>query len=374
MIGAATAAPPHMVQSEMSPFTLIDLFAGCGGMTLGFRETGRFRSVLAVESDPDAAEAYRLNFGKHVAQSPIEDVASFQKVDVIIGGPPCQGFSPLNRGFVGFERRGLWREYLRALEQAEPQAFVMENVPELLRSAEYTEFKRLAKRLGFTIDEDVLNAADFGVPQRRRRAIVIGLRAEVVPWPAQTHFDPDRLEGRDGVPWTTFREAVSGLPLRPDGTAWHRRRNPRPESVRRYKAVPRDGGDRFAMQRNLDRAGLGHLVPRCWREKPKGTTDVFGRLWWDRPACTIRTEFYKPEKGRYLHPSAHRPITLREAARCMSFPDDFVFPEHQAMTSVARQIGNAVPPLLARRIAESLAEILSQRRSTASDEVIENAA
>ena len=86
------------------------------------------------------------------------------------------------------------------------------------------------------------------------------------------------------------------------------------------------------MQRNLDRAGLGHLVPRCWRNKPTGTTDVFGRLWWDRPAYTIRTEFYKPEKGRYLHPSAHRPITIREAARCMSFPDDFVFPEDQTMT------------------------------------------
>jgi DNA (cytosine-5)-methyltransferase 1 len=129
--------------------------------------------------------------------------------------------------------------------------------------------------------------------------------------------------------------------------------------VRRYKAVPRDGGDRFAMQRNLDRAGLGELVPRCWREKPTGTTDVFGRLWWDRPALTIRTEFYKPEKGRYLHPSAHRPITVREAARLMSFPDDFVLPEDQAMTSIARQVGNAVPPLLAQRIAESLAAALA---------------
>ena len=125
--------------------------------------------------------------------------------------------------------------------------------------------------------------------------------------------------------------------------------------MRRYKAVPRDGGNRFQMQKNLDRAGLEDLVPRCWREKPTGTTDVFGRLWWDKPAYTIRTEFYKPEKGRYLHPFAHRPITVREAARCMSFDDSFVFPEHQAMTSVARQIGNAVPPLLARRIAETLA-------------------
>lgn len=136
------------------------------------------------------------------------------------------------------------------------------------------------------------------------------------------------------------------------GTA---RETPTEESKRRYKSVPRDGGNRFQMQVNLDRNGLEDLVPPCWRNKPTGTTDVFGRLWYDRPAVTIRTEFFKPEKGRYLHPSAHRPITVREAAKLMSFPDDFEFPEHQSMTSVAKQIGNAVPPLLAQKIAESLA-------------------
>jgi DNA (cytosine-5)-methyltransferase 1 len=340
----------------MKSYTMIDLFAGCGGMSRGFQDSKRFRSIFAVESDRDAAATYKENFGDHVACSPIEDVASFRSADVIIGGPPCQGFSALNRNAVGFERRGLWREYLRALEQAEPRAFVMENVPELLRSEEYAEFARRAEGLGFTVEGDILNAANFGVAQRRRRAIVIGVQSGSVTWPEKTHANP--AEGElpdDRVAWVTFRKAVEGLPLSPDGKAWHRRRNPRPESVRRYKAVPRDGGDRFAMQRNLDRAGLGHLVPRCWREKPTGTTDVFGRLWWDRPSLTIRTEFYKPEKGRYLHPSAHRPITLREAARCMSFPDDFVFLEDQAMTSVARQIGNAVPPLLAQKIAETLA-------------------
>ncbi len=330
--------------------TLVDLFAGCGGMTRGFEDSGAFRSVFAVEFDRDAAATYAANFGDHVARGAIEDVAVFPEADVVIGGPPCQGFSPLNREAVGFERRGLWREYLRALEAARPRAFVMENVPELLRSAEYVEFKRQAEALGFAVEGEILNAADFGVPQRRRRAIVIGVREGAVPWPKPTHAERAR--------WVTFREAVEGLPLRADGQRWHRPRRPRPESVRRYKAVPRDGGDRFAMQRNLDRAGLGDLVPRCWRNKPTGTTDVFGRLWWDRPALTIRTEFYKPEKGRYLHPSAHRPITVREAARLMSFPDDFLLPEDQSMSSVARQVGNAVPPLLARRIAESLAAAL----------------
>jgi DNA (cytosine-5)-methyltransferase 1 len=182
---------------------------------------------------------------------------------------------------------------------------------------------------------------------------VIGTRKEAVPWPAETHGDPDLVHDRES--WVSFRAAAEGLPLTPDGENWHRPRNPRSFSVRRYKAVPRDGGNRFQMQRNLDRAGLGELVPRCWREKTTGTTDVFGRLWWDRPAYTIRTEFYKPEKGRYLHPSAHRPITVREAARCMSFPDDFELPEEQAMTSIARQVGNAVPPLLAQCIAAELA-------------------
>lgn len=341
---------------------MIDLFAGCGGMSRGFEESGRFRGIFAVEADRDAAETYRENFGDHVAEAPIEDVASFPQADLVIGGPPCQGFSPLNRNAVGFERRGLWREYLKALEQAHPVAFVMENVPELLRAAEYAEFKRRAEALGFTVDGKILNAANYGVPQRRRRAIVIGIRSETIPWPQVTHAE-NVSQTEAPKPWVSFREAVKGLPLQPNGKDWHRARSPRPESVRRYKAVPRDGGDRFAMQRNLDRAGLGELVPRCWREKPTGTTDVFGRLWWDRPTLTIRTEFFKPEKGRYLHPSAHRPITLREAARCMTFPDEFVFPEHQAMTSVARQIGNAVPPLLARRIANALGAALESEIS-----------
>jgi DNA (cytosine-5)-methyltransferase 1 len=349
--------------------TLVDLFAGCGGMTRGFEDSGTFRSVFAVEFDRDAADTYAANFGGQVACGPIEDVAAFPAADVVIGGPPCQGFSPLNREAVGFERRGLWREYLRALEAIEPRAFVMENVPELLRSAEFAEFQKRAEALGFKVESEILNAADFGVPQRRRRAIVIGVREGSIPWPTPTHADPSpnlrplvahrATRGRGLPPWVTFREAVEGLPLQPDGRRWHRPRNPRPESVRRYKAVPRDGGDRFAMQRNLDRAGLGDLVPRCWRNKPTGTTDVFGRLWWDRPAITIRTEFYKPEKGRYLHPSAHRPITVREAARLMSFPDHFVLPEDQSMSSIARQVGNAVPPLLARHIAEALATALA---------------
>src|SRR5581483_8589751 len=178
-------------------------------------------------------------------------------------------------------------------------------------------------------------------------------------WPQQTHASPDKPV--HGLPtWRTFRGAVEGLPLRPDGINWHRGRNPRPMSLERYKTIPHEGEGRFQLaERRPD------ITPPCWLRKKTGSTDVFGRLWWDRPAFTIRTEFYKPEKGRYLHPSEHRPITVREAARCMSFDDDFRFPELQPMTSVAKQIGNAVCPALAERVARQLAATLRADRRIA---------
>jgi DNA (cytosine-5)-methyltransferase 1 len=333
----------------MKTYSLVDLFAGSGGMTLGFEQTGRFRSVLAVELDQAATETYRRNFGNHVIAGPIEQVEDFPPCDVLIGGPPCQGFSPLNMLGVGLERRTLWREYLRALEQGCPLAFVMENVPELLRSAEYHAFCDAARKFGYMVEGRILNAADYGVPQRRRRAIVIGSRVGAPRWPEQTHFAPSAV-ALGGEWWRTFRDAVAGLPLNPSGQQWHRPRDPRPVSLERYRTIPGEGEGRFELA-----ARRPDITPACWLRKKSGSTDVFGRLWWDRPAYTIRTEFYKPEKGRYLHPSEHRPITVREAARCMSFPDSFEFPDEQPMTTVAKQVGNAVPPLLARALAICLA-------------------
>jgi DNA (cytosine-5)-methyltransferase 1 len=339
-------------------YRLTDLFAGCGGMTRGFHDAGRFTSVFAVESDHDAAASYRANFpGVGLLDGRIEEVTEFPEVDVVIGGPPCQGFSTLNRQGAGLERRKLWRQYTRALEASNAIAFVMEQVPQLLDSRECAALIRAARKLDFEVDARVLNAADFGVPQKRKRAFVIGLRGARPAWPGETHSDPRGPE-RDCPPWRSFRDAVEGLPIEPDGRNWHRRRNPRAESILRYRAVPQDGGNRFEMERNLENLGRPDLILPCFKKKPTGTTDVFGRLWWDRPAVTIRTEFYKPEKGRYLHPVADRPITVREAARCMSFTDDFVFPEEQSMTSVGRQIGNAVPPELARQVASTLADQL----------------
>lgn len=343
---------------------VIDLFSGCGGLSDGLRrvldENGDpvFASVMAVECDPHAAETYRLNIGDHVEESKIENVVDFEECDVLVGGPPCQGFSNLNRNMVGAERRMLWKEYVRVLRVTEPEWFVMENVPQLLSSPEYEEFYKVAhEKLGYKISALPLNSADFGVPQVRRRAIVIGAKGVLPELPHASHGRPGTAaaEGDFLLRWVTVRDAIGDMAPEPTGDNWHRKRNPTELSLRRYRAVPADGGNRFEMQRALEAEGDGELVPPCWRKKSTGTTDVFGRMRWDSPAPTIRTEFYKPEKGRYLHPKAHRPITVREAARLMSFDDDFVFPEHQAMTHVGRQVGNAVPPLLGEAVGRVVA-------------------
>jgi DNA (cytosine-5)-methyltransferase 1 len=133
----------------------------------------------------------------------------------------------------------------------------------------------------------------------------------------------------------------------------HFGRTPTPKSLQRYKAIPKEGMNRFDLQKRAP-----EITPKCWIRKKAGGTDLFGRLWWDRPAVTMRTEFYKPEKGRYLHPVQHRPITPREAARFQSFPDDFIF--KGSKIEIAKQIGNAVPPLLAARIADIVYVLLTK--------------
>lgn len=327
---------------------VIDLFAGAGGLTVGFRAAG-FEPIFAVEIEPAAARTYAANFGAHVHTGPIEEVQTFPAADVVIGGPPCQGFSPLGRDRDHHSRvalNGLWKEYLRAVRQVRPEVFVVENVPEFLKSDQFATFLDTfgtdPDLSEYVVEYRVLNAADYGVPQRRRRGIVLGSRVGPPIWPTKTH-GPDADPPR---PYASVREAIGDLALEPTNEDLHWGRNPLPMSVERYMAVP-EGGNRFDLAANRP-----DLLPACWANKPTGTTDVFGRLWWDKPSFTIRTEFFKPEKGRYLHPQAHRPITHREAARLQTFPDDFRFTGSKI--EVARQIGNAVPPRLAEMVARAV--------------------
>jgi DNA (cytosine-5)-methyltransferase 1 len=344
----------------------IDLFAGAGGLTKGFELAGRgFMPVFAVEIDPAAAATFKNNFDCQVRDDSIVGDFRYPDADVIIGGPPCQGFSPLGRDRDDCSRaqlNELWQHYLSAVRSVGPEAFVIENVPEFQKSAQFARLLHLMssdpqlKQYGYAYG--VLNAADYGVPQTRRRGIFLAVKGlDNVAWPPEPTHGPNSPELRS---YRTVRDAIGDLPSQPIGTEitvdpqgrqhLHFGRAPRSSSLERYRAIP-EGGNRFDLARNRP-----DLLPRCWAEKPTGTTDVMGRLWWDRPAFTIRTEFFKPEKGRYLHPTADRPITHREAARIQTFPDDFFF--EGTKIEVARQIGNAVPPLLARAIADHLFDLM----------------
>jgi len=332
---------------------VIELFAGCGGMALGFKMAG-FRTVLANEWDRDACDTLRANISDRVLNCAIQEIDSFPEADVVAGGPPCQGFSNLGERVPNDPRNQLWRHYFRCIDIVRPKVFVLENVPPLLKSAEYQEMIRVAHQLGYRVEGRVLNAADYGVPQTRKRAIVIGSRIGEPTFPAQTHVDPAKrnLHTHDLPAWQTVRDAIGHLPLEPTGKNWHIGRNPTPKSVQRYKCVP-PGGNRWDLP--------PHLMPDCWKRKTQGGTDLFGRLWWDRPSVTIRTEFYKPEKGRYLHPTAHRPITHLEASLLQSFPESFVFCGKKI--GVGIQIGNAVPPKLGLAIADHIATLIEPRQT-----------
>ena len=341
-------------------FKVIDLFAGCGGLTLGFKRAG-FEPVLAIEKEPDFARTYIENFGDHCIAGEIERVVAgnnIPKADVVVGGPPCQGFSNLTGNKKSDPRRKLWQFYMDIVEMSECQVFVVENVPNFLSSSEGVGIVRRAKALGFYIGEDskgLLLASNFGVPQNRRRAIIIGSKLGPVALPQPS---PKKK--------VTVRQALKGIPARPthyelpqtvdgfvESPELHIGRRPTDVSLQRYRLIP-EGGNRFDLQRLAP-----ELTPGCWIRKTKGGTDLFGRLEWDSPArCTIRCEFYKPEKGRYLHPSENRPITHWEAARLQTFPDDFRW--FGSKIRIAIQIGNAVPPVFAEVIARQVRSHLAE--------------
>jgi DNA (cytosine-5)-methyltransferase 1 len=354
-------------------YKIIDLFCGAGGLSTGFLHGANksfFESILAIDNDSAATDTYNSNFGPHCITVNIEEWLlenEVPKADIVMGGPPCQGFSLLNKRREGDKRRALWEPYMDIVEQSHAKLFLMENVQGLLKSEEFQDILAKAKELGFTVKYQLLNAADYGVPQTRKRTIAIGYKTKYFQEAKLPRFPPEPTHNKPEqgflLPaWENVKSAIGDLDD-PEGTQirnepppldLHFGRNPTEKSLARYKAVP-PGGNRFDLQANAP-----EITPNCWLNKPTGSTDLFGRLWWDKPSVTIRTEFYKPEKGRYLHPEKHRPITHREAARIMTFPDDFKF--CGSKIQIARQIGNAVPPKLATHLANHLKLMLKAMR------------
>jgi DNA (cytosine-5)-methyltransferase 1 len=347
----------------------VDLFAGAGGLAEGFRRAGGFVTVASVELEPTAAATFALNHPD--ANTFTGDISVWlslggaRNVDVVMGGPPCQGFSNLGHRKSRDRRNALWRRYVDALILCHPKYFVLENVADFLRSGQFEGLRQATRPSGllrdYRIEHGVLNAAEFGVAQTRRRAIVIGSHRDLAPLGLPTGplaGQPDR--------WRTVRDAIGHIPNDVDGidlpasrtliagrdrpgpfkTAdLHLGRRPTDLSLARYRAIP-EGGNR----RNLP----DELLSPCWQNHDSGSGDVMGRLWWDRPSVTIRTEFWKPEKGRYLHPVADRAITLLEGALLQGFPEDYLWCGSKA--DIGRQIGNAVPVELGRAIGHHIGE------------------
>jgi DNA (cytosine-5)-methyltransferase 1 len=359
--------------------SMIDLFAGCGGMTSGFVAARGYKPVMAVEWDLHAAATYAANFGEpHMRWGDIAEIKNHEipQADVIIGGPPCQGFSNLGTRDVNDPRNKLWKEYIRFVRHARPKVFVIENVDRFLKSSEFAllqaEVGDGGLLDGYELTHGHLLAADYGAPQRRKRTIVIGSRIGRIPLPEPTHGQGNPIGLKS---WRTVRDAFNGKALAdkpsttslPDSTATffgesvpgtfksedlHIGRTPTDLSLLRYAHIP-PGGGRFNLPEEL--------LPNCWKKKATGTTDVMGRMRWNEPSLTIRTEFYKPEKGQYLHPQwehgpdgyrVDRPITHREAALLQTFPDSFQW--CGTKIQIAKQIGNAVPPTLAEAIARQI--------------------
>lgn len=353
--------------------TALDLFAGVGGLSEGIR-TGMpgLDVVVAVEFDERAAAGYKLNHpNARVFAGDIKEwveTAAIPQVDLVIGGPPCQGFSQLGKRDAWDERNSLWLQYAAAVRAAQPKYFVMENVPALLKSPEIDEFRAMTGPGGllenYAFKAEILNAAEFGAPQVRKRVIIIGHRNDVAPvehpspsHPAGTWRNVRDAIGALGAPAAKYppqRTVVGGKRVPGPFTAreLHVTRNFTDKSLERFRDIPY-GGNRF----NIDPT---RLAP-CWIRHTSGSGDVMGRLRWEEPSVTIRTEFVKPEKGRYLHPELHRSLTPFEGALLQGFPEDYKF--IGSMTDVVRQIGNAVPIALGAAIGQALSRALDSERA-----------
>jgi DNA (cytosine-5)-methyltransferase 1 len=396
-------------------FTFIDLFAAPGGLSLGFDMAG-FECLAAVDIDEKGMLTFQQNFpgaAPLVADIRKLDSSSLLKragisrddVDVVIGGPPCQGFSTIGRvkiaslvregvwnlrnahpRFIDDPRNILYKEFVRIVRDLQPKAFVMENVPGMMsyRNGEIVDqIREDFAAIGYRTDARVLNAVQFGVPQVRKRIFFIGTRMDgaKITWPKPTH-----LESEGGMP--SLEEFVEG-PLKRPVTVWEAIGDlPDPVEGRpgladleldydkppfsEYQKWARDGSSkvhnhvtRYHSERDI-RVFSMMKEGMWWRDLPAEVRELYGyrddifhdkmkRLRSDRPSWTVVAHLYK-DGYMYIHPKQPRSITVREAARLQSFPDRFIF--RGSRTDQFKQVGNAVPPLLAKAVANSVRVML----------------
>lgn len=332
----------------------IDLFSGCGGLSVGLKSAG-FGVIAAVENDDVAAATYALNHPEvKLLQKDIQTVSAHglmkelglrrSELDLLAGCPPCQGFSTLrtrNGAKRNRDRRNnLVGEMLRFARVFRPKAIMMENVPRLKDHKLFEDLCAELERLGYRLSFDVKDAALYGVPQRRKRLILIGAKRRKLEF------------AREARTIRTVRDAIGDLPSpQKSRDKLHAMPgNKRSEKVAKLiRDIPKNGGSRSDLPKSRQLA--------CHR-RSDGFKDIYGRMAWDDVSPTITGGCFNPSKGRFLHPSANRVISMREAALLQSFPRSYRFTLSAGKQAIALMIGNALPPEFIRRHAGQIREAL----------------
>jgi len=337
--------------SDKKVWRAIDVFSGCGGLSDGLKQAG-FKIESAVELDPLAADTYASNHdGVRVVQKDVRRVTrthlqpkNGEKIDLIAGCPPCQGFSRVRRrnrrNPARDDRNALIDEFERLVSSLNPTAIFLENVPGIQKYWRFKQFIAFLKRKHYEVTVEVLDLSLYGVPQTRKRVVVLAGKRFKIQLPKRAKFR------------ATVRRAIGDLPCpKRSRKRLHRTTTKHADDVKiRIRSVPKNGGSRNSLPKKL--------ILACHR-KCSGFRDVYGRMPLDKPGPTITGGCINASKGRFLHPKQDRVITLYEAALLQTFPRSYHFNEGRGRYGVAEMIGNALPPEFARRVGVAILEALT---------------
>ncbi len=361
---------------------VIDLFSGCGGLSYGFIKNG-FGVKKAVEFDPNIAKTYIMNHPD--VDMIVDDIKNIDQsgvfvkgdADVIIGGPPCQGFSMagarIRNGFIDDPRNYLFKHYFNVVKTVRPKVFIMENVKGIMTMQDGKIFdeilnifsdKEMLDGQSYTINHCIVKAVDFGIPQKRERMIIIGTIKNDIDFELMWEKTKNEIE-KDYPEYfqvVTVADAIGNLP---PTTADGKINNPEPQTeYQRFLACDlktianhtQTKHSKVAVER-MEKINNGENFTALDEKINSVHSGSYGRLCWDEPAPTITTRFDTPAGGRFIHPNEDRTLSPREAARIQSFPDDFVF--YGNKTSICKQIGNAVPPKISYFLARLIENIIN---------------
>lgn len=317
----------------------IDLFSGVGGLTQGLHKAG-FETKLAFEIDEIASKAYKLNHKRtevitgdirNVSIKDVKDKLDGKTIHLLAGCPPCQGFSSIRRlnkpNPVADDRNGLISEFVRFIKELKPYTFMMENVPGLALDESFADaLKEIEKAGYFKPDWKIVNIKEYGVPQSRRRLVLVGSRLAPLTVANPTYKKK------------TVRQVIGKLPFPEDSKdPLHKIYPVHTDHIQSLiEDIPKDGGSRKDLGKNRQL--------KCHQKENIGFNDVYGRLRWDDYSTTITGGCLNPSKGRFLHPEQDRCISAREASMLQSFPKNYKFPLDAPKTKIALMIGNALPP------------------------------